>query len=400
MGDVDDRWFATDRATGQRVPTGRHGTGRRWVARWRDAAGVQRKQSFARKGDAERFVAKVTADLATGSYIDPQAGRVTVAAYGARWRAEQLHRGSTAEQVERSFRLHVDPILGGLQLAQVRSGHLRAWVKDRSGHLAPSTLRVVYSHLAAMFARAVTDRVIGVSPCVDVRLPELPGGGQVIATPTQVHALAGALPERYRAIPYLAAGCGLRVGEILGLEAGHVDFLRREVHVRQQLTVLTRRRPFLAPPKTKTSARTVELPDVASLPLARHLEVFPPVEVVVDDETDPRAPRARPARLVFTGDRGQPIHRASWSHIWAPAVRAAGLPQGFGLHGLRHYYATALIHAGASVKTVQMALGHSTPMVTLNTYVGEWPEAVDRTRAILDAALGVPRMWPQREAGR
>ncbi|HKD96019.1 MAG TPA: hypothetical protein VKB69_00330 [Micromonosporaceae bacterium] len=35
-----------------------------------------------------------------------------------------------------------------------------------------------------------------------------------------------------------------------------------------------------------------------------------------------------------------------------------------------------------------MALGHSTPTVTLNTYVHEWPDAVDRTRSLIDAALG------------
>jgi integrase len=400
MVDIDDRWYVTDRATGAKVPTSRHGVGRRWVARWRDGAGVQRKASFARKADAERFLAKVTADLATGQYVDPQAGRVTVAAYAARWRAEQLHRDTTAEWVERSFRLHVEPTLGGLQLVQVRSGHLRAWVKDRSGELAPSTLRVVYSHLAAMFARAVTDRLIGVSPCVDVRLPEVASAPHLIATPAQIHALAAALPDRYRAVPYLAAGCGLRMGEIMGLELEAVDFLGREVQVGQQLKVLTGRRPYLGPPKTKTSRRVVELPEAAGLPLARHLELHPPAEVLVDDETDPRRPRSRPARLLFTNRRGDPVHRASWSHVWAPAVRAAGLPAGFGLHGLRHYYATALIHAGASVKTVQLALGHSTPMVTLNTYVGEWPEAVDRTRAIIDAALDVPPMWPEREAAR
>jgi integrase len=190
------------------------------------------------------------------------------------------------------------------------------------------------------------------------------------------------------------------MGEILGLEVGAVDFLGREVHVRQQLKVLTGRKPYLGPPKTKTSRRTVELPDAAGLPLARHLELVTPAEVLVDDETDPRSPVTRPARLVFTNGRGDPIHRASWSHVWAPAVRAAGLPAGYGLHGLRHYYATALIHAGASVKTVQLALGHSTPMVTLNTYVGEWPEAIDRTRSIIDAALDVPPMWPEREGTR
>ena len=39
-------------------------------------------------------------------------------------------------------------------------------------------------------------------------------------------------------------------------------------------------------------------------------------------------------------------------------------------------------------------------MMTLNTYVGEWPEAIDRTRAIIDQALDVTQMCPEREASR
>jgi Phage integrase family len=107
-----------------------------------------------------------------------------------------------------------------------------------------------------------------------------------------------------------------------------------------------------------------------------------------DDDTDPRKPVRRTAKLLFVNGNGDPIHRASWSQPWAPAVERVGLPKGFGYHGLRHYFATLLIHAGASVKTVQLALGHSTPAITLNTYTHEWPDAVDRTRNLVDAALG------------
>lgn len=78
-----------------------------------------------------------------------------------------------------------------------------------------------------------------------------------------------------------------------------------------------------------------------------------------------------------------------WTLDWLSAVAAVeDVPQGFGLHGLRHYFATALIHAGASVKTVQLALEHSTPTTTLEQYVHEWPDALDRTRNIMQTALG------------
>jgi integrase len=56
------------------------------------------------------------------------------------------------------------------------------------------------------------------------------------------------------------------------------------------------------------------------------------------------------------------------------------------LHGLRHYFATLLIHNGAAVKVVQLAFGHSTTMITLNTYAHEWPDTLDRTRTLVDAA--------------
>ncbi len=186
---------------------------------------------------------------------------------------------------------------------------------------------------------------------------------------------------------YVAAGCGLRIGEVLGLEVDDVDFGNREIRVRRQLKVVTGRKPFLGPLKTKTSWRTVELPDVTADALERHLlGGIKPVEV--DDETDPRRPVRRSAALIFTSHANEPVNKPTLYRYWSPAAKQLGFPPRWGLHGLRHYFATLLIHAGASVKTVQLALGHSTPTITLNEYVHEWPDAVDRTRSLVDRALG------------
>ena len=131
--------------------------------------------------------------------------------------------------------------------------------------------------------------------------------------------------------------------------------------------------------------------------------MFPPVEVEIWDRTNPdrRKHHRRKARLMFTSIAGRPIHRATWTYMWGPAARTASIPKGTGLHCLRHYFATLLIHNGASVKRVQLALGHSTPTITLNTYVEEWPDTDERTRSIVDAALGdVPRLCPPGTAAR
>lgn len=388
---VDDLWFLRrrDPATGKPLPSKRHGRGKRWRVRWVDPeTGRPRVGLFDRKADADRRDSIVHADISRGQYVDPAAGRVTVTDYAEQWRGQQLHRDSTVDRTERAIRLHILPRLGELPMASVKPSHIRGWVKDRSTALGANTLHVIYSGtLVPMFNAAVLDRVIGATPCVGIRLPEVDDGQYYIAKPDQVFALVDALPERYRAVPLVAAGCGWRGGEVFGLEQDGVDFLRREVHVRHQLTVIPGRKPYLAPPKTRTSKRTNELPEMVGTALAQHIEKFKPALVELDDETDERNPRRRVARLLFTSDKGEPIHRSNWTHIWAPAVAKAGLPAGYGLRDLRHYFATVLIFGGANVKTVQLAMGHTTPITTLNTYVGYWPDALDRTRSLVEAAL-------------
>jgi integrase len=65
--------------------------------------------------------------------------------------------------------------------------------------------------------------------------------------------LVDAVEPRYRALIVLGAGTGLRQGEVVGVELDQVDFLRRTLDVRQQLVVVAREEPMVAPPKTAGS---------------------------------------------------------------------------------------------------------------------------------------------------
>jgi hypothetical protein len=76
---VDDLWYRSNKdADGNRVPTARHGRGKRWRVRNEGAATVL----FDKKTDAENYDADVRSDLSSGQYIDPRAGRITVDDYG------------------------------------------------------------------------------------------------------------------------------------------------------------------------------------------------------------------------------------------------------------------------------------------------------------------------------
>jgi integrase len=138
--------------------------------------------------------------------------------------------------------------------------------------------------------------------------------------------------------------------------------------------------PYLAPPKTPASYRTVPLADVVLDALAAHVADYPAA-------TTQDGPK-RSVELVFSDEEGRPIGRTWFSRrVWHPAVVAAGLPTGTHFHELRHFYASLLIDGGESVKVVQSRLGHASADETLNTYAHLWPDTEDRSRAAVQAGL-------------
>ncbi len=404
---VYDRWHKSRPRPGEptcrehrKAPAGDHGDGDRWQVRWRDDTGRQCKANFAKRADADAHDARVRASLAAGIYVDAAAGKIRFADYADQWRCIQVHREQTTALTERALRLYVNPVIGELPLTAVRPAHVQQLVRGLADELAPTTLAVVYGYVASIFKAAVRDRLIGRTPCDGIRLPAVPRRHMFIPDPAAVEAVTGFLPPYYRAVPRAAARCGLRPSELLGLEVDSIDFLRREVHVRQQLVTspAAGNVAYLAPPKTPHSDRTVPVTAETIGIFAAHLAGFPARAVEVEDRTDPRNPVVRPARLVFLTSQRQPVKRATWSGVWAPAARKAGFPARTGLHCCRHLFASALIRYGESVKTVQHLMGHSSPSVTLNVYAHLWPDSDERARQAVEAAFGdVPSVCPAAE---
>jgi len=345
-----------------------------WRARWTDPAGRERSRTFARKVDAERFLVGVEGDMLRGQYVDLSAGRTTVAEYAERWRGAQLqHRASTAAAIESRLRVHVLPAFGHRPVGAVTRSEVQGWVKERAQAVAPSTARAAYRVLAMVFGAAVRDRLVAVSPCDRVALPEAVKLEVRPLTPHQVLELAGAMPARYGAVVVLAAGTGLRLSEVLGLTRERVDFLRRVVHVREQLVCLPGGEPFLGPPKTAASVRSVPAPAFALEALSQHLAAY-------------GAPGAGPGSPVFTSERGEWVRRTGFGARWRRGVAAAGLPVGTRFHVLRHTYASLLIAQGEHPKTIQRRLGHASITETMDTYGHLFPDAEDRTREAIEAA--------------
>lgn len=356
------------------------------IQRYRKAR--EHAQRFDRKIDAQRWIDEATTALVTGQYVDPRAGRITFRECAEQWRATAPHGPSTAYLVVRALEKHIYPAIGDLPISAIRTTRVQALATSWGARLAPSTVRVLYGYVVAVFGSAVRDKMIATSPCDGVRLPAARRKQVEIPPMSILDDLREALPARLRAVVDLVAGSGLRQAEVFGLEVDGLDFLRSQaVDVHQQLVTLAGIAPYLWQPKSDESARVVPLAQVTLGVFAAHLAAFPVPPVMISDRIEGHKPVQREARLVFTHEDGRPMSRADWSHIWQPAARAAGLPPRTGLHALRHLYASLLIRHGESVKTVQKRLGHSSAAITLDTYSHLWPDADDRTRDAVQAAM-------------
>ena len=91
-------------------------------------------------------------------------------------------------------------------------------------------------------------------------------------------------------------------------------------------------------------------------------------------------PRGVGADGVLPHRDGAPFDSAKFGCELRAAGRRAGLPESITFYDLRHFFASALFHAGCSVKQVQAALGHKSAKVTLDVYGHLWPGEEDRVR--------------------
>ncbi|HEY5455272.1 MAG TPA: site-specific integrase [Acidothermaceae bacterium] len=310
---------------------------------------------------------------------------MSLAAYAAQWLEMQTSDESTREAQARRLRVHILPDLGATPLAALRATQVQSWLRSKQITLAPSTVRVVFGTLSAVMASAVDDDRIAKNPCQagSVRLPKRELKRIVPWSASQVALLHEALPDRYQAALIIAAGLGLRQGEVFGLAVNDIDFLGGVVHVRRQVKIVGSRLVFALPKGHKT--RSVPLSSYVARELAKHLVLFPPTEAALPWDT--KSGELVRAKLVLTSREHRPLNRNYVNGaIWKPALRASGLPdtRENGMHAARHFFASTLLDGGTNVRALSEYLGHSDPGFTLRTYTHLMPASEDRTKRAVD----------------
>jgi integrase len=381
MANIDDRWTSPggDR---QRLPNARHGSGRRWRARYYDSSGRQHAQHFDRKTDAQRWLDSVTTAVGTGSYVDPNRSKVTLGVVAEQWIAGKINlKPTTWARYENALTVHVLPRWATVPLTAVEHGQIQAWLAEltASGQSGAS-VRKLHSVLSAVLELAVRDKRIPANPARGVNLPRANTRRRRYLDAGQVELLAleaGTPPpgraDTARAATYRAnelavfvlAYCGLRWSELAALRVEHVDLLRGRLNIREAVTEINGGRLAWGAPKSH-EARLVPLPRFLVEELTAHLA------------------NGSAHDLVFTTINGEVLRNRNARRSWFDRAAAAIGEPGLTPHELRHTAASLAVSSGANVKAVQRMLGHASAAMTLDIYADLFESDLDAVAARLD----------------
>ena len=320
-------------------------------------------------------------DLLDG--IDYAGGEITVAELVDRY--INLRRG-LKENPMRAYgsainRIHTDPF-GSRMIRSVRLSDGKGWfvsLHDRG--YKQNTIGVMQCVVRPAFEMAVDDDILRKNP-FKFKLSDVVPRDAYVRT-----ALSREQQEQYLQFfmeygggsyyddVVILLGTGLRVSELYGLTKSDLDFDRRCIHVRRQLSRTANQPYFISSPKTKSGVRTIPMTDTVYMALKRVLKnrASPKVEMLVDGCTG----------FIFLDKAGKPkvaMHLENFmrglrrKHPWAlggdfPKVTP---------HVLRHTFCTNMQQAGIDIKSLQYLMGHSNASVTLDVYTHSSFDSVER----------------------
>ena len=358
--------------------------GKRWRAVYRKPDGSQTsRRGFLRKRDAEEWLAEhVTVAKASGSFVDPAAGRRKVGDLWPAWIAKKRlsSKASYVESLERAWRVHVAPRWAARTIGSLSRSEIQEWVGAQAAGKSATVVIRNLGILRGICNDAVADRLIQANPCDGVETPRKRRRKRTYLTAGQLFRLASESGGRGTLVLVLGL-CGLRWGEMAGLHVADVDFRRHRLSVVRSATMVGDCVVVDVPKSGK--GRQVVFPAILDAPLR--------AQCAGRDGGEPLFPAAGGGYLA----RIAPNDRTKW--FWW-AKRRAGVPLDLTFHDLRHTAASLMVSSGANVKAVQNQLGHASAAMTLDVYADLFDDDLDGVGRAMDALLrreDVAKLLPQ-----
>ena len=305
--------------------------------------------------DAARAKRDTFLDRRRDGFTMPKGGPPTVAEWMLHWLhniAKQKVAPTTWEGSYRSkVELHIAPYFERVPLPDLDEEMLEAFHRHLEASLSAASITQVHRIMSRAVKVAVARGRIQRNPCSNVTPPPIDRDEPEPPTAEETGRIIGrcqSWPNGARWI--LAISTGIRQGEALALEWRDVRLAAPASVTIRQSAARVRGERIVKAPKSRKSRRTIQIGPATVAALKAYRDARPVAGM-----------------LVFTDDRGQPVHpRADWAD-WQALLADLGIRH-YRVHDLRHGTATQLLEDGHDVRVVQEVMGHATPGFTQSAY--------------------------------
>lgn len=284
-------------------------------------------------------------------------------------------KDSTREHHKAFYYRYFSPTFGKVRMQILKPTKIQMWLNEFAKDHGNATINILFAMLKKMFDCATAIHLIKENPFNDaVTIPQgIERSYKREVLTRQETTLFFSYAENtcyYNLLRFLSL-TGMRVGEALALSWSDVNFDEKTIHIKHTLTYTKEKGYFLGTTKTKKGTRTIKVSDkVISILNKQKLEqakqkIRKGAEWVADEGLN---------ELVFTSETGKPICgrnvdcsiRRIVKHMQKDGVSI----KPFGVHQLRHAFATRCIEEGMPTKVLSEHLGHKDIRTTMNEYVG------------------------------
>lgn len=351
----------------------------------RDANGKRRYVAKQIKGtlkDAQTYLNKALTEKDQGIFVAPAS--LTINIYLSKWlevAARPRVSRRTADGYAGLLERYIRSPLGQRRLDKLQPLDIqKVYGEMQARGLSARVVRHTHSALHNALKQACKWGLIARNPSDLVELPKVPHKERRVLSPDEaVEFLKAANVMPHGLIFEFALLTGMRPEEYLALQWADVDMKTGAAQIKRAL-VRHKKSWSFEEPKTAKSRRTVFLPAPLLHKLAAH-------------KRNQGVERLRLGAawqaydLVFCSEEGTPRSIPNLTYrYFRPILTKAGLPH-IRLYDLRHSCATLLLMAEENPKVVSERLGHSTIVLTLDTYSHVLPTMQQSASARLEKLL-------------
>lgn len=326
---------------------------------------------FVSEEEAEKAMVAALHELNTGEYSKPVNAKVKE--FMIFWLS--LKESEISYATYRTYKHlvynYINKYLGDAQLPKLSILEIQIMYKTIEKTVSKSMVKKVHQVLVQALNYAIDIKSIKENPALKCKLPRLEkkefgfwGAKQLM------EFLHNAKSSKYYPAYLITIYSGLRMGEILSLRWGNIDFEQNKISIKNSIT---RRNPNIdnsdkktshsisfdvGKTKTKNSVRTIGLPSF----VMDELRIWKDKRFVEDERTFNLS-----SDFVIRTRSGNYILPRNFSRDWYRLLDIGKLPR-IRFHDIRHSHATLLLGEKVPIKAISERLGHGSTAITMEIY--------------------------------